>query len=218
MNLYLFLSATEDVTITHFDSLMNALQYCQEDIVIFSEYDLPEFGLDHVSVKHVSRDEIIVLLKENNNDAFVAHSSTIFTAETFPIAMNAHAYYTKNNGPAMIQLIFPNALLETPKPALLLYGGGRMWLSGTRLFTNETTIPVAYGNTSIIASCILKEKTAPAFSDGIFCGGSTNLLTAIPPLAFNVQFEPTVKIASDSFDMNTYISEIPQFFITTDEK
>lgn len=217
MKLYLFASGENAISIRHFDSLLHALQHHQGVVDVFTNYDVPELALENVKVHVMTHDELLQNLQEQNECVFTAHSEVIFTLDAFTSTIAAHDHYAKHSSQVMIQMIAPNAIFQEAAPALVFYGGNRMWMTGTRLFTDHTCIPVAYGEARILANSILKVTGAPEFTDKIFHGGQTTLLTALPSLAFSTQFDLPVRIAASAFDAEKYMQDIPSYYTSSDD-
>lgn len=207
MNIYLL--QTETITPKHFDSLFLALQVSETPINIVADYELPDFGLSHVTTTVLSRDGVIAHIAEQTEAVLIAHSETVFTVESLVEVAGAYAHYSQDDK-IMIQLITPNELFKQVTPSLVFYGGHRMWQTGTRLYTNDKYIPVAFGEPRIIVNSLNQVVGKQEFTDKIFFGGETVLLTAFPSLAYNMQFELPYHVSGQAFDAAAYIDAIPE--------
>lgn len=206
----LYLLQTKEILEKNIDSVIHSLQCYQEPTTVITDYDFPVLALDHVTMIKMDRDQLLNDLSEQTEPVFVGNSETIFVTEVFGDVVAAYNHWAKSE-PLMIQLVAPNALFENVAPTMIFYGGGRMWTTGTRLFTNEEFVPVAYGNPQIIYNSIKQISGNPEFTDKIFHGGKTTLLTPLPAFAYNTQFGLPLKITSDAFDVEQYIQNIPSF-------
>lgn len=202
MKLYLF--KTQSPNDHHIDSLGVALQFYQGDIQIYSDYILPDFKLDHVSI-HIT-DDLLSRLNVETDDVLVAHDNTVFIAESLNDVEGARNHFN-----AVIQLPIHTAMLvQPPRMTLPAYGARRLWLTGTTLYTNQDNpIPVAYGPAKVLHDYIVTQDSS-VFHNQILHGGTHLLMTAFPPLAFDLRFEEVPTFASASLDQATYIQSIPK--------
>lgn len=207
MKIYLFKSNT--IHEKHLDSLQIALQFHQGSIHVFSNYQLPDYKLENVITTF--EENLEELLEQETDPVLVAHSETIFIADSLNDVFGAYSHYSMN-GKVLIQLPIHTVLLIQPKPTLTLYGGRKFWLTGTQLFTNQDNpVPVAYGDPKILYKYINNDVKENYFHDGIFHGGDTLLITAFPPLAFDTRFEEVPTFSLASLDPQNYISSIPSY-------
>lgn len=206
MKIYLFKSNT--IHEKHIDSLLIALQFYRDTIHIFSDYQLPEFKLENVITSF--EENLEEILEKETDEVLIAHSETIFVADCLNEIFGAYSHYSQN-GKVAIQLPIHTELLLQPKPTLPIYGGRRFWLSGNNLFVNEENyVPVAYGDANLLLKYIKKENSLH-FHNGIFHGGDTLLLTAFPPIAFDMRFEEVPTFALATLDQKSYIASIPNY-------
>lgn len=211
MKVYLF--NTGNTSEKHFDSINIAIQFSgAEKIEIISDYPMPDFEKENVECAVYDTEKLIERMRLETENVLVAHSQTVFTAEAFLDVVLAHQKFSGDKE-IMIQLVINTNMLTTPRPTLPIYGGNRLWLSGTQLFLNEQfNVPVAYGNPKIMLDAITKEyEDKPYFHDFIFYGGDTGLLTAFPPLAFDERFIDLPEFVKAPLSKNEYMNSIPNF-------
>lgn len=200
------------------NSLKIALQFFPESVELYSDYNLnlsfeKNSGKSIPAATILSTDELVNLTNTVDEPIFIATSSTVFSVEIFNALIGAYSFFSTRFHSLVIQPTFDNDLLAYITPTLLLYGDRHIYSTGNRI-TNQT--PILYGHSTIIHKLLqrlgsVEENTKPLFSDGIFYGGETVILSPMPPFAWNLDKELPVQVSSAEFDAKTYMDNIPDF-------
>lgn len=208
MKIYLF--KTQNIQQKHLDSLNVALMFAQGSIEILSDYHI-KTDREETTTLNYSTEQLLQRLEMETDPVLVAHSETIFAADALSDIQGSYHHFSQQFGKVSIQLPIHTAMLVNPRPTIPFYGGRKLWLTGDQLFTNdENPIPVAFGDPEIFVKCIKRTPlNNPAFHNQIFHGGDTLLLTAFPPLAFDMRFEEIPAFSAATLDQKTYIESIP---------
>lgn len=199
------------------NSLKVAQQFFPAHLEIYSDYTI-EFKIEETPNKPVSTitelttEELHEFIRTLDEPIFLATSSTVFSAECFNSVYAAYEHFTNRMHSVVIQPTFDNDMLAYTSPTLLLYGDRRIYTTGNRVTNNP---PILYGHSTILSELLNKlgsvEESKPLFTDGIFHGGETIILSPLPPFAWNLDKELPVQISSAEFDASTYINNIPAF-------
>lgn len=202
----IILYKTTEIEKKHENSLSIAKQFFA-GAQLFSNYLIPSINTEHI-------EDPFEFIKDLDENILFATSSTVFTAECFLDCMGAFDHFNQTLNGVILQLTFDNEHLMYPSPTLLYYGGRRLWSTSTKI-TSE--FPILYGNSKLIYKILTKEKEL-LFNDGIFKGGSTTVLSPIPPLAFNLEKELPAPVSSAAFDAKSYIESIPELNFTKNDE
>lgn len=168
MKVYLF--KEQEISEKHIDSLALAIRIFGEKVEVIANYAIPEIENDEVTIYNDA--EILERLNIEADAVLVAHSQTIFCADSLIEVSNAYKQFSSDKN-VLIQLPIHNVMLVSPSPTLPIYGGGRFWLSGTQLFVNqESAIPIAFGDPKILYTAVTRSfSNKPYFHDFIFYNG-----------------------------------------------
>lgn len=207
-------------TIVPNNTLKMALQFFPGIPELYSDYPL-EFDVEKVPGKAIptftemSTEKLIEFICELDEPIFLGTSATAFTAECFNNVFAAYDHFSKRLGQVMIQPTFDNDLFAYTAPTILLYGDRHIYTTGNRITNN---FPIVYGDSKTISELlnrILEEDSVepkrPLFTDGIFHGGETIILSPLPPMAWNIEKELPVQVSSAAFDAKSYLESIPDF-------
>ena len=188
-------------------------QFFPGSLEIYSNYEmaLPKSEKDiHIEDFH-NQDELFKILEEQSEPCLIATSATVFSAECLIGVSGAYEHFSQQFGSAIIQPTFDNDLLGVVSPSLMLYGDRHIYCTGSRI-TNP--FPILYGASSTISDILKRitntvESNTPLFTDGIFHGGQTVILSPLPPMAWNLEKPLPALVSSAEFDAETYINNIP---------
>ena len=221
MKLILFKTTEQQPAV---NSLKIAQQFFPGELEIYTDYPFT-LAAEEVPNKtkptatELTTEELHEYIKTLDEPIFIASSSTVFSAECFNSVIGAYDHFSTRFPSVVIQPTFDNDMLAYIAPTLLLYGDRHIYSSSNRITNNP---PVLYGDSKILSELLtrmgsVEENAKPLFSDGIFHGGETVVLSPLPPFAWNLDKELPVLVSSAEFDAKTYINNIPCFDKPTGE-